>query len=57
MKPEEKIDVYIDIKHGETVCICKRSKKMCNKDCETDTVTRDRFEGWYSTLYRNQYGK
>lgn len=57
MKDTENIRVYIDVQNGKTICICKRDKKLCDKDCEEDTVTRDKFRGWYSTFHRDQYGK
>lgn len=57
MESKEKIYVYIDIRGGKTVCICKRSKKGCDKNCEPDVVERDKFEGWKSTFQTNRYGK
>ncbi len=57
METKEKIKVYIDVQNGKTVCICKRSKKRCNKNCEPDVVERDKFAEWQSTFRRNRYGK
>lgn len=57
MGNKEKIKVYIDWQDGKTVCICKRSKKMCNKKCEPDVVERDKFYGWEETFKQNRYGK
>ena len=57
MKSEEKIRVYVDIVNGETVCICTRRHKGCDKQCAKDVVTRDRYEDWESTMRRNKYGK
>lgn len=57
MKAKERIEVYVDIQNGKTVCICKRSRKRCNKKCEKDVVDRDRFEDWESTMHRDRYGK
>ena len=57
MKSEEKIRVYVDIVNGETVCICTRRHKGCDKQCAKDVVTRDRYEGWESTMRRNKYGE
>lgn len=56
MEETEKINVYVDIVNGRTVCICTRSHKGCGKPCEKDVVTRDRFRGWEQTA-RNRYGK
>lgn len=57
METKEKIKVFIDYKDGDTVCICKRSKKMCNKKCTPEIVERDRFYGWEDTFKVNRYGK
>lgn len=57
MRTEERIPVYVEIVNGETVCICKRSKKLCGRKCEKDVVTRDKFDGWYETFHRDEYGK
>lgn len=57
MENKEKIKVYIDWQNGKTVCICKRSKKKCNKKCEPDVVERDKFYGWEETFKQNRYGK
>ena len=57
MKEYERIPVYVDIQNGETKCICKHEEKLCDKDCEKDVVTRDKFEGWYSTFHRDEYGR
>lgn len=57
METKEKIKVYIDIQAGKTVCICKRSRKGCNKNCEPDVVERDKFAGWEQIFRQNRYGK
>lgn len=57
METKEKIKVYIDVQNGKTVCICKRSKKRCGKNCEPDVVERDKYAGWESTFKWNRYGK
>lgn len=57
MKDKERIKVYVDIVKGETVCMCMKRKKRCKKNCAEDVVTRDRYEGWESTMRRNKYGK
>lgn len=57
MENKEKIKVYIDWQDGKTVCICKRSKKMCGKNCDPDVVERDKFYGWEKTFQQNRYGK
>ena len=57
METKERIEVYIDVKNGKTVCICKRNRKGCKKKCLPDVVERDKFEGWESTFRRNRYGE
>lgn len=57
MKEKEKIKVFVEIENGKTVCICKRSRKGCNRDCEKDVVERDKFYGWYETYHRDRFGK
>jgi hypothetical protein len=57
MEEKEKIKVYIDIRDGKTVCICKRSHKKCSKKCEPDVVERDKFAGWEKIFHQNRYGK
>lgn len=57
MEPKEKIKVYINIKKGNTICLCSYYKKMCHRDCEVDMVERDRFDGWEKTFARDRYGK
>lgn len=57
METAEKIPVYVDIRKGKTVCICRRDKKLCGKQCAKDVVTRDKFEGWFSTFHRDVYGR
>lgn len=56
MKDKELIRVYIRTDHGETVCICKRSNKGCDRRCDKDVVERDKFRGWEKTML-NRYGK
>ena len=53
----ETIKVYADIWKGRTVCICERSNKGCDKNCQPDVVTRDKFRGWEDSFRRNKYGK
>jgi len=53
----EYIKVYIDYKDGQTVCICKRSNKKCNKKCTPEVVERDRYRGWEDTFKVDRYGK
>ncbi len=57
MNTKELIKVYIDFRDGKTVCICKRSKKRCNKQCTPDVVERDKFYGWEKTFAVDRYGK
>ena len=57
MKTKEKILVYVDIRKGKTVCVCKRSNKKCGKKCIPEVLERDRFAGWESTFHRDIYGK
>lgn len=56
MEEREKIRVFVDIKDGKTVCICKRSRKKCRKNCTPDEVERDRYAGWQSTMNKDKYG-
>lgn len=57
MEGKERIKVYVDVVKGETICMCMKRQKRCNKQCGEDVVTRDRFKGWESTMKRNKYGK
>lgn len=57
MEPTERIEVYIQTIKGKTVCICHENRKGCTRECERDTVTRDKFEGWEKLIQRNKYGK
>ena len=54
---KERLQVWIDYRHGHVNCICLRSNKGCNRKCEPDTVERDRFKDWEQTYRRNIYGK
>lgn len=53
----EYIKVFIDYKDGKTVCICKRDKKRCKKQCTPDVVERDKYRDWEDTFYQDRYGK
>lgn len=57
MKEYEKIPVYIRIVNGKTVCICHAGRKLCNKNCERDEVTRDKFAEWEKIMKRDRYGR
>lgn len=57
MEDSEKIPVFIKIVDGKTVCICHAYDKGCKEKCQRDTVTRDKFDGWKKTLYRDRYGR
>ncbi len=57
MASREEIKVYVEIVNGKTVCICKRDNKGCDKYCQKDVVTRDKFAGWEDTFRRDRYGK
>ncbi len=57
MKDTEKIPVYVRIIDGKTICVCHASHPRCDRMCERDLVTRDRFRGWQATMRRNQYGQ
>lgn len=57
MASTEKIEVFVNVVKGKTVCICKRDAKGCNRQCEKDIVTRDKFAGWEDTFARDKYGK
>ena len=53
----EYIKVWIDYKNGQTVCVCKRDHKLCDKQCIPDVVERDKFRGWQKTMKQDKYGK
>lgn len=57
MEQAEKIPVFIKIINGKTVCICHAYDKGCREKCQRDIVSRDKFDGWKDTLYRNKYGR
>lgn len=58
MKEQEKIPVFILFgPKGKAVCVCHAGRKGCNRKCERDVVTRDKYDGWINTLYRNKYGQ
>ena len=57
MEDKEKIPVFLKIINGKTVCVCHACQKGCRQNCQRDTVTRDKFDGWKDTLYRNRYGR
>lgn len=53
----ETIPVFINYENGETVCVCHRDHKRCDKPCVSDVVERDKYSGWEDTLRVDQYGK
>ena len=57
METKEKIKVFIDFQNGKTVCICKRSRKRCGKNCSPEVVERDKFAEWERTFHRDRFGK
>ena len=57
MNDKERIPVFLKIVNGKTLCVCHAYNKGCKLNCERDTVTRERYEGWQKTLYRNKYGR
>jgi len=57
MEDTEKIPVFLKIINGKTVCICHAKDKGCKQNCQRDIVSRDKFDGWKNTLYRNRYGR
>ena len=56
VQEREMIEVFIRMRKGKTVCICKREAKGCERACQPDVVTRDKFQGWEDTMARNRYG-
>ena len=56
MQTTEDIPVYIWCEKGHTICICMQDDKRCERECETDTLTRDKFRGWKECFERNAYG-
>ena len=57
MEQTEKIPVFLRIINGKTVCVCHAKDKGCDRNCQRDMVTRDKFNGWKNTLYRDRYGR
>ena len=57
METIEHIPVFIDIVNGKTVCICCVKAKGCKKQCQRDTVDRDKFHEWQKVMHRNRYGR
>ena len=57
METTEKIPVFICIEKGKTVCICHASAKKCRRNCQRDTVERDKFQAWEKVMHRNRYGR
>lgn len=57
MEETEKIPVYLKIINGKTLCVCHAYDKGCERACQRDTVTRDKYDGWKKTLYRDRYGR
>ena len=57
MQTTEQIPVYLKIVNGKTRCVCHAQQKGCRENCERDTVTREKYEGWKKTLYRDRFGR
>lgn len=58
MQEKELIPVFIRVRDGKTTCVCHAKHKRCRcGECIRDKVTRDKFEGWRDTMYRDRYGK
>ena len=57
MKDKEIIPVYVRIINNKTACLCKQDHKRCKMPCEKDEVTRDRYNGWERSFYRDRNGK
>ena len=57
MQEQEQIPVWVRIVKGKTVCICCRGRKRCKKQCEKDTVLRDKFAGWQDIMLRDRFGR
>lgn len=57
METKERIDVFVLIENGKTVCICKRDRKGCTRYCEKAVVERDKYEGWKDTFQQNRFGE
>lgn len=53
----EYIKVHIDYQDGRTICVCKASHKLCDKNCDTDIVERDIYRGWQKAFQVDKYGK
>ncbi len=59
MKGITKVNVYMKWKGNKIDCICLKDGCECkNKDdCETDSVTHDKYEGVEECFKQNRYGK
>lgn len=58
METTEKIPVFIKIINGKTVCVCHaRARKCKGHNCTRETLIRDKFEGWRSTMKRDKWGR
>lgn len=57
MEEVERIEVYIRIEKGRTICMCCQSNKLCERNCAKDIVSRDKFVDWEKTFRRDRFGK
>lgn len=57
MATTEEIPVFVCYEKGKTTCICHRDHKGCNRNCEKDIVSRDKFRDWRKTMNRDRFGK
>lgn len=57
MRQSVRLKVCIHTDQGRVVCMCLKAHKRCKKDCATDTVTWDRYDGWQGTMKRGRFGK
>lgn len=53
----EYINVHIRFEGGKTLCICKKSCKMCSRPCPEDVVEWDRYRDWEETYKTDRYGR
>lgn len=57
MQNKERIAVFIKYENEKTVCICKRSNKLCDHPCEVEIVERDKFYDIKKVFSQDKYGK
>lgn len=52
-----KIDVYVFAPKGKILCICKASRKLCERKCEIQKVIYDQYQDYEECMRTSKYGK